>query len=112
MAADADAFVWAAARSKLAEVELYLANAGDVNAKHSETGMTALSCATCHGHVAVAKLILDKDAAAVEGRNGDGNTALHDAAQVGHPAQYHLPHFADHGTFQVSQKGFPCQTTR
>ena len=59
MAADADAFVWAAARSKLAEVELYLANAGDVNAKHSETGMTALSCATCHGHVAVAKLILD-----------------------------------------------------
>ena len=54
MAADADAFVWAAARSKLAEVELYLANAGDVNAKHSETGMTALSCATCHGHVAVA----------------------------------------------------------
>jgi len=88
-----DAFVFACGRTpgkqgtqndgKLAEVELYLKNGGDVNAKH-RVGWPALTFATMSGQIKTVKLLLDKGAALDATRSMD-RTALHDAATNGFP---------------------------
>lgn len=71
--------VEAASRGDLDDVRFLLDQDARVNARHPDSGSTALSAAALHGHVRVARLLLDRRAS-VSRPNRDGNTPLHVAA--------------------------------
>lgn len=77
-------------------VEILLNAKADINAKiipsfyysdsdKKDTEKSPLHLATCHGHFAVARLLLDRGAA-VDAADYNGNTPLHDAVRQGHNA--------------------------
>ncbi|XP_078141578.1 uncharacterized protein kank4 [Centroberyx gerrardi] len=65
------------------EVALQLLRKGDVNARSSQAGQTALMLAVSHGRVAMVKLLLSSGAD-VNAQDRDGSTALMCACEHGH----------------------------
>ena len=109
--------VGAARTGDIEAIKRYIAEGADVNEMRFE--MPPLAWAVMMGHAAAAELLL-KHGADINGRNGDGNTALHLAVFLGHAetAELLIKNGADintkngDGAVPIDLLGVPWEMTR
>jgi hypothetical protein len=83
------ALIAAVRKNDLDGARAELSAGADVNAQDTLSGVTPLSWAALHGHVEVARLLIEHDAD-LDVRNRDGARPLHAAAFLGHAAAVEL----------------------